>query len=114
MDRFQAGDVTWARDPTGAHEERPVVVLSHENHPFAATDCAVMCAGSSGGHHDHSAPVLEPEHLAGISFAETTHLLPWALYTVPGGVLRTGESVGALTDAGRALLERELVGLLAD
>lgn len=111
MTRFPAGTVAWARDPTDAHPQRPVVVLSHEHHPFGATQCTVMCAGTSAGDYDHPTPELRPEHLTGISFSETTYLEPWAIYTVEPGVVNTGRAVGELTDEGIKQVKIALVSL---
>lgn len=111
MDKFPAGTIGWAQDPTGAHDDRPVIVLSHENHPFSATDCTVMCAGTEAVKYDHSTPELEETHISGISFSDTTYLMPWALYTIPPGAIRTGTSIGNLTDAGEKLVKKELIKL---
>lgn len=112
MAKFPAGTIGWAQDPTGAHRERPVIVLCHENRPFSATDCTVMCAGTEAVKHDYDTPKLEPEHITGISFSDTTYLMPYALYTIPPGAILTGKPRGRLTDVGRTLVKKELVKLL--
>ena len=71
MSKYPIGTICWAVDPTGAHEQRPVVILSHEKHPFSASD------------YDHYSPELKDKHLSGISFDETNYLMPWALHTIP-------------------------------
>lgn len=114
MAKFSAGTISWAQDPTGAHPERPVIVLSHETHPFSATDCTVMCAGTTAEKYDHRTPPLEDRHLTGISFSETTYLMPWALYTIPPGAIRTERAVGELTEKGKKLVKKELIRLLMD
>lgn len=112
MATLSAGDVCWARDPTGTHSQRPVVVLAHETHPFNATDCTVMCIGTSAGSYHQWTPELTDAHLSGISFSGTSYLMPWALYTIPPGTLMNGDTGGALTEAGRRLVKKSLISLL--
>lgn len=112
MDKFPSGTIAWAQDPTGAHDDRPVIVLSHEKHPFSATDCTVLCAWTEAAKYDHSTPELEDRHISGISFSATTYLMPWALYTIPPGAIRTGKSTGKPTDSGEKLVKKELIKLI--
>jgi len=112
MSRLPAGTVCWARDPTDAHSERPVVVLSHDTHPFGATDCTVMCIGTSAGKYQQTTPELEDHHLDGLSFSDTSYLMPWALYTIPPGTLVDGKATGELTEDGRRLVKKALISLL--
>lgn len=112
MSKFPAGTVGWARDPTGAHDERPVIVLSHELRPFRATDCTVMCAGTEAAKHDYETPELKPDRLPGISFSDPTYSMPYALYTIPPSAILTGKPMGSLTEDGKTLLKKELVKLL--
>lgn len=112
MPRFPAGTVAWAQDPTNSHDQRPVIVLAHENHPFGSTDCTVMCAGTQADKHDHRSPQLESKHISGISFSDSTYLMPWALYTVPPGVIHSGKT-GRLTEQGERLVKKELIALLS-
>jgi len=112
MSKLSAGDVCWARDPTGAHPQRPVVVLAHETHPFSATDCTVMCVGTSAGAYQQTTPELTDEHLDGISFTDTSYLMPWALYTVALGAVMNGNTKGELTESGRRLLKKSLISLI--
>lgn len=112
MSKLSAGDVRWAQDPTDAHAQRPVIVLAHETHPFSATDCTVMCIGTSAGKYPQTTPELTDEHLSGISFTETSYLMPWALYTIPPGTILNGKANGELTDAGRRLVKKSLISLL--
>lgn len=112
MSDYSAGTVTWARDPTGAHDQRPVVVLSHEHHPFSATECTVMCLGTNASKYDHPTPELTDQHVSGISFSEPTHLMPWALRTILPGAISTG-TPGHLTEEGRKLVKRELIKLFS-
>lgn len=110
--KFEAGTVAWARpDPTNQHDDRPVIVLAHESHPYSATDCTVMCLGTSADRHDPPTPVLEPEHVSGISFQRTTYLEPWALYTVQPNVIDP-TTTGELTESGERLVKKALVALL--
>lgn len=112
MSEFSAGDVCWARDPTESHTQRPIVVLSHDTHPFSATDCTVMCVGTTARRYQQTTPELTDEHLDGISFSETSYLMPWALYTIPPGTIMNGRTKGELTDAGRTLLKKSLISLI--
>ena len=111
MTKFTAGTVAWANDPTDAHDERPVIILSHENRPFSAVECTVMCLGTSAKNYDHYAPELEDEHLSGISFTDTTYLMPWALYTIPPGAIQAGKAHGELTGEGKRLVKKALISL---
>lgn len=112
MSKLPAGSVRWARNPTDAHSQRPIVVLAHDTHPFSATDCTVMCIGTSAGKYQQTTPELEDEHLDGISFNETSYLMPWALYTIPPGTIMNGMAKGELTDEGRRLVKKSLISLL--
>lgn len=67
-ERLPPGAVCWAADPTGEHPERPVVVLSHDTHPYGATECAVMCLGTSVATYQHPTPQLKENHYTGITF----------------------------------------------
>lgn len=110
MRKFPAGTVCWAGDPTNAHTERPVVVLSHEKRPFNETQCTVMCIGTNADQYDHYSPELTSKHLSGISFGRTQYLMPWALYTVAPGTLIPPRR-GKLTDEGEQLVKRALISL---
>lgn len=114
MTTFASGTVAWAFDPTGAHDDRPVVVLSHENRPFNSVECTVMCVGTSANTYDHYTPELTDEHLSGISFPRSTFLMPWALYTIPPGAIQTGRAQGALTADGERLVKKALISLLTN
>lgn len=111
MSKLSAGDVCWAQDPTGAHPKRPIIVLAHETHPFSATDCTVMCVGTSAGKYQQTTPELEDEHLTDISFTDTSYLMPWALYTIPPGTIN-GQTKGELTEEGRRLVKKSLISLM--
>jgi len=112
MSKLSAGDVCWVSDPTEAHRQRPVVVLAHDTHPFSATDCTVMCVGTSAETYEQTTPELTNDHLEGISFSETSYLMPWALYTIAPGSIMTGQATGHLTEAGRRLVKKSLISLL--
>ena len=112
MSKLSAGDVCWAQDPTDAHPQRPIVVLAHDTHPFSATDCTVMCVGTSAGTYQQTTPELEDEHLDGISFNDTSYLMPWALYTIPPGSIMNGKTKGELTEGGRKLVKKSLISLI--
>ncbi len=113
MTKFPTGTVTWANDPTNAHDDRPVIVLSHENRPFNSVECTVMCVGTGAKNYDHYAPELKDEHLSGISFNNKTYLMPWALYTIPPGAIRTGKASGELTETGENLVKKGLLSLFS-
>lgn len=113
MNKFPAGTVAWTNDPTGAHDERPVVVLSHEKRPFSAVECTVMCLGTGATAYDQYTPELKDTHLSGISFSSRTYLMPWALYTIPPGAVRTGKVRGKLTEDGKRLVKKGLVSLFS-
>jgi hypothetical protein len=112
-ERLSAGSICWAADPTGVHPERPVVILSHETHPYGATECAVMCLGTSVSQFQQPTPPLEEHHYDGISFNRTPHLLPWALRTIAPGSLETGRAVGQLTGDGQRTVKKALLLLFA-
>lgn len=59
MTKFSAGTVAWANDPTGAHDDRPLIVLSHEKRPYNAVECTVMCVGTGASEYDHSGTSAE-------------------------------------------------------
>ena len=112
MSKFSAGDVCWAGDTTDANQQRPISILAHDTHPFSATDCTVMCVGTTAGEYQQTTPELEAEHLDGISFSDTSYLKPCALYTIPPGTIQNGRMKGELTDAGSTLLKKSLISLL--
>ena len=112
MRKFSAGDICWVKDPTGAHPHRPVIVLAHDTHPFSATDCTVMCIGTSAGMYPQTTPELNDEHLDGISFNDASYLMPWALYTIAPGTIMSGMAQGKLTEEGRRLLKKALISLI--
>lgn len=111
MTTFPAGTVAWAFDPTDTHDDRPVVVLSHEKRPFSSVECTVMCLGTRAQQYNHYTPELPDTHLSGISFSDTTYLMPWALYTIPPGAIQTGKAQGELTEEGERLVKKGLVSL---
>jgi hypothetical protein len=112
-ERLPAGEICWAVDPTGVHPERPVVVLSHETHPYGATECAVMCLGTSTSQFQHPTPPLEQQCYDGISFSKTPHLLPWALRTIAPGSLNTNRPVGHLTEDGEKRVKKAFLRLFS-
>ena len=69
MTKFPSGTVMWAIDPTDAHDDRPVIILSHEKRPFGAVECTVMCLGTRATDDDHYPPELTDDHLSGLSFS---------------------------------------------
>jgi len=71
-----------------------------------------MCIGTSAGKYQQTTPELKNEHLHGISFNETSYLMPWALYTVPPGTIMNGKAAGKLTENGRRLVKKSLISLL--
>lgn len=111
MTKFPAGTVVWASDPTGAHDDRPVIVLSHEKHPFGSVECTVICLGTGAKTYDHYTPELTDDHLSGISFSNTTYLMPGALYTIPPGAIQPGKAHGELTEEGERLVKKALISL---
>lgn len=114
MTRHSAGTLLWARDPTGAHDDRPVVVLAHDTHPFGSVDCTVMCLGTKDHYHYSYQPELErgTHYTGGISLPDTTYTMPWALYTIAPGALDESSS-GQLTDAGETRLKKCLLSLFS-
>jgi hypothetical protein len=111
MTKFPAGTVAWAVDPTDAHDARPVIILSHEKRPFSSVECTVMCLGTGAKNYDHYAPELKDTHLSGISFTDTTYLMPWALYTIPPGAIQVAKARGELTEQGERLIKKALITL---
>lgn len=112
MSPYPTGTITWAADPTGAHPERPVVVLAHEDRPYSSVECTVVCLGTDGARYDHPTPELEAGHRIGIDFGSATYVLPWALYTVPPGSLLQGTPMGQLTADGEKLVAEALYTLV--
>ena len=96
----------WARDPTDAYPQRPIIVLSHDTHPFSATDCTVMCIETSSEKYQQTTPELKDEHLNGISFVDPSYVMPWALYTIAPGAIMNGKMSGKLTEDGRRLVKK--------
>lgn len=109
MTKFPAGTVMWSVDPIEAHDERPVIILSHEKHPFGSIDVAVMCLGTGASDYDHYTPALTDDHLSGFSFSKTTYLMPWALYTIPPGTLKLERASGTLSETGERLVKKSLI-----
>lgn len=54
MAKHAVGTVLWAVDPTNAHDERPVIVLSHARRPFNSVECTVLCLGTGANTYNHS------------------------------------------------------------
>lgn len=71
-----------------------------------------MCIGTSAGKYQQTTPELKDEHLNGISFTDTSYLMPWALYTIPPGTIMNGKANGTLTEAGRTLVKKSLISLI--
>ncbi len=71
-----------------------------------------MCVGTSAGKYQQTTPELKDEHLTGISFNNTSYLMPWALYTVAPGASIDGKASGELTEGGRRLLKKSLISLI--
>lgn len=71
-----------------------------------------MCVGTTAGKYQQTTPELKDEHQAGISFSDTSYLMPWALYTIPPGTLVNGTMNGKLTESGRRLVKRSLISLI--
>lgn len=111
MSKLPVGTVLWSVDPIEAHTERPVIILSHETHPFGSIDCTVMCLGTGANDYDHHAPELTDEHLWGISFSNRTFLMPWAMYTIPPGTLRMERARGTLSEEGERLVKKSFLAL---
>jgi len=114
MTKHPTGTVTWAQDPTGAHHERPIIILSHQNRPYNSSECTVVCLGTDSSKHPHTTPEITDKHLNGITFGSTTYLLPWALYTIAPGALLPGKPVGQLTEVGEQFVGEALYKLARD
>ncbi len=71
-----------------------------------------MCVGTSAGKYQQTTPELKREHLNGISFNDTSYLMPWALYTIAPGSILNGKMKGELTEAGRRLVKKSLISLI--
>ncbi|SFR34475.1 hypothetical protein SAMN04487937_1324 [Halorubrum sodomense] len=71
-----------------------------------------MCVGTSAGRYQQTTPELKDEHLEGISFNDTSYLMPWALYTIAPGTIMNGDTKGELTESGRRLLKKSLISLI--
>lgn len=114
MGTHPTGTVTWARDPTTTHDDRPVIVLAHEQRPHNATECSVLSLGSEAHRYEFETPELTADHLTGISFSDRTFILPWALFTIPPNALQLGKPTGELTTDGRKLVGETLYRLVFD
>lgn len=112
-ERHSAGSICWAVDPTGVHPERPVVVLSHDTHPYGATECAVMCLGTSVSQFQHPTPPLKEHQYEDVTFGKTPHLLPWVLRTIAPGSLMTNRAVGRLTSDGERAVKKAFLTLFS-
>ena len=62
--------------------------------------------------HTRSVPLIKDEHLDGISFDDTSYLMPWALYTIAPESILNGNMKGELTEGGRRLVKKSLISLL--
>lgn len=71
-----------------------------------------MYVGTSAGKYQQTTPELKDEHLNGISFNDTSYLMPWALYTIAPGTIMNGKAKGELTEDGRKLMKKSLISLL--
>jgi len=71
-----------------------------------------MCIGTSAGKYQQNTPKLKDEHLNGISFTDTSYLMPWALYTIPPGSIMNGKAKGELREDGRRLVKKSLISLI--
>ena len=110
MSRHPSGTVCWVRDPTEAHADRPAVILAHDTHPFGATDCTIMCIGTSANKYQNQyTPEVKDTHLRGISLSKDSYFMPWALYTIPPGAIRQGKPIGKLTAAGEKEVKKALI-----
>jgi len=71
-----------------------------------------MCIGTTAGKYQQTTPELTDEHLSGISFNDTSYLMPWALYTIAPASIMNGTTNGELTAAGRTLVKKSLISLI--
>jgi hypothetical protein len=71
-----------------------------------------MCVGTTAGKYQQTTPELTDEHLDGISFSDTSYLMPWALYTIAPGTIMNGKMKGELTEDGRTLVKKSLISLI--
>jgi len=71
-----------------------------------------MCVGTSAGKYKQTTPELKNKHLNGISFNDTSYLMPWALYTIAPMSIMNGKTKGELTKEGRKLLKKSLISLI--
>ncbi|GAB3031078.1 hypothetical protein GCM10025298_19850 [Natronobiforma cellulositropha] len=62
--------------------------------------------------YQQTTPELKDEHLDGISFNDTSYLMPWALYTIAPGTIMNGTTKGELTEDGRRLVKKSLISLI--
>jgi hypothetical protein len=81
--------------------------------PYGATECTVLCLGTSVAKYQHPTPPLKQNHYTDITFSETPHLLPWALHTIAPGALETDRTVGELTDDGVQEVKKAFLMLFA-
>jgi len=110
MTKYSAGSMMWATDPTRAHDERPVVVLSHAGRPYNSVDCTVMCVGTPPKQsYPYTPTLVAGTHYTGIDVSDSSYLMPYALYTIPPGSLRASQATGTLTGAGETLVKKGLV-----
>jgi len=71
-----------------------------------------MCLGHGSQTENHRTPKLEEDtHYTGISFSNSTYLLPWSIHTIPPGAILPGEQ-GQLTQEGKKLVVREFAKMM--
>ena len=106
MTWYFQGSLVFAVDPTGAHTNpRPVVVISDADRPYLEEEATVVCLGTKADErYKHSTPVLPNDVINNAHLKKTTHVLPWAIYTVSLSSIDDTLPRGRLTDEGMDLI----------
>lgn len=101
---YPLGSLVFASDPTGAHEApRPVIVISDVNRPYLDQECTVVCLSSQNG-YSHEVTPLPQDCVTGLVLKKTSHIMPWALYTIPLSAVDDEQPSGSLTEDGLELV----------
>lgn len=100
---YPQGSLVFVADPTGAHTERPVIVISDVDRPFVGQECTVVCL-SSQSNYSQEVTHLPNDCVDGLELQKASYVLPWALYTIPQSAIRAEQPSGKLTEDGLALV----------
>ena len=109
---YPQGSLVFAADPTGAHSNpRPVIVISDVDRPYVEQEATVVCLTTQS---DYSYEVMElpSSVLDGVELRKTSHVMPWAIYTIPLSSIRDNLPSGTLTTEGLELIADVVDGMI--